>query len=331
LQAELRRVKARCERIIAQYTTRMGAVSPLMLPLATVHYQRNELDNAEDLLREAITIAQMANLPDTVLFGHVALADILLVRGQTKAAENSLVQARHFARNYESPMLDSYINAAMARFWLRSGKLEQALHWSEQYQQADEAHYNHDYEDLTLAQVWLAQGAYEHTREHLNTVISRAGAAGRVKTVLEAQVLNVLVHRAEGDTETALDVLEKVLALAQPHGFVRLFLDAGEPLLRLLRTISQRTSSEKIAAYARTLSTATVEPQADQHPADVLTERELEVLQCLAEGASNKAIAEMLVISLGTAKSHIHHIMSKLDVRNRTEAVSKARTMGLLD
>lgn len=125
----------------------------------------------------------------------------------------------------------------------------------------------------------------------------------------------------------ALDALERALSLAQPHRFVRLFLDMKEPMLRLLRHAVAHNISSNYAVYL-----LDVAAQEDRlvHPADALTEREIEVLKHIAAGASNQNIADALVISLGTVKSHIHHIMNKLDAKNRTEAVRKARSLDIL-
>jgi LuxR family maltose regulon positive regulatory protein len=115
--------------------------------------------------------------------------------------------------------------------------------------------------------------------------------------------------------------------LAKPHGFVRIFLDMGKPMVRLLRHL---VAHDKDSLYGTYLLEIAARSDRVQHPADTLTEREIEVLVHVADGASNQKIADALVISMGTVKSHVHHIMNKLDAQSRTEAVSKARNLNIL-
>lgn len=327
LSGDLQAVQERYERLLDRYTTRTAQMIPLMLPLADTLYQFDRSVEAESLLREAMTQAQSSNQPDVCLFGHVALSGMLAARGETAEAAASITQARAFAAGYQSPMADSLINAAEARVMLRSGRLEEASYWAEQYQQAEEADYHQDYEKLTLAQVWLAQGEHAQALHLLEGIIADAQAAGRILYVLNAEIMQAVAYQDAGKPESALSALERALGLAKPQRFVRLFLDMGRPMRALLRRAVAR---EPVSEYARFLLDRAAQAEEARHPADLLTEREIEVLQELATGASNQEIAETLVISVGTVKSHIHHIMSKMDAQNRTEAVSKARTLNIL-
>jgi len=330
LAGDLRAVQDRCEAVLARYPRKPGVLSPVMLPLAATLYQYNRPVEAEVLLRDALNLAHRANLPDTLCFGHVALSEILLSRSDLAGAEASIAQARHFARSYHSPMVDSMVSAAEARTWLRTDQLQAAVKWAENEQHAEKVSYQRDYEDLTLARVWLAQGDDAQTQALLEQIIDAARAAGRHKTVIEAELLQALAFQASGSIDSALQALERALRLAAPHGFVRLFLDAGQSVLALLRRVGVSAAEGGIAAYAKTLLDAAQKSDAVQHPADALTERQIEVLELMANGASNQDIADTLVISVGTVKSHIHQIMNKLDAQNRTEAVSKARSLNIL-
>ena len=331
LMGDLRTVQDRCEGILAQYPRKLGVLSPVMLPLAAALYQRNHPTEAESVLREALTLAAQANLPDTQFFAHVALSEILLARGEFAEAEASIAQAWHFAQNYRSPMVNSIVSAAEARLWLRTGHLNDALAWANGYEDTEPTGYHRDYENLMLAQVRLAQGDHARAQEVLLSIIEKATIADRMRTVIEGHILQALAFQAGNDPYAAQSALIQALELAAPHGFVRLFLDAGLPLHRLLRDITQAHADHNAARYARDLLAEAQQAETPQHPVDTLTERQIEVLHYMAQGASNQDIADTLVISLGTVKSHIHQIMNKLDAQNRTEAVSKARNLNILN
>lgn len=327
LAADLEAAKQRCEAILGQYTTRFGPLSVLMLPLAQVCYQRNQLVEAEAILREAMTLAERAHIPDVLWSAHVTLADILLARGEAAEAVASIRRAYSITQGYQSPMMMSFVGAAQARVALASGDVDAATDWAQHYQTSDRTGHHQDYQNLTLAHVWLKQANYEAVLTLLDQLIARAQPAGRTSTVLEAQMLRALASQASGALEPALAALKQTLPVARQQGFVRPFLNAGTPMTKLLRLAVERGICTDDAAH---LLDRAQSSEASQHPADSLTEREIEVLQLIASGASNQNIADTLVLSVGTVKSHIHHIMNKLDAQNRTEAVSKARSLHIL-
>jgi LuxR family maltose regulon positive regulatory protein len=144
--------------------------------------------------------------------------------------------------------------------------------------------------------------------------------------------LQALARQARGDLDQALSTLERALILAEPEGYVRTFLDAGEPMAGLL---SQILSGDVAPGYvARLLGAfgqeAELPPPAMASLVEPLTEREVEVLRLLVAGLSNAEIAEELVIAVSTVKSHVNHIYGKLGVESRTQAVAKAQELLLL-
>jgi LuxR family maltose regulon positive regulatory protein len=255
------------------------------------------------------------------------LAEVLLSQGKSVESVTSFAQAYNYAQGYHSPMMAAFIGAAEARFMLRSGQLDRAAEWAMQYEQIESAGYHQDYENITLAHIWLAQGKYDQVAALATQISEGAQANGRIGYVIPAEILRALAHQAAGENNQALASLKLALSLAQPHDFVRLFLDAGQPILKLLHQVSQSNLNSEYAAYLLGIAASS---DSTEHPADMLTDREIEVLKLIAEGTSNQEIAVTLVISLGTVKSHIHHIMNKLNARNRIEAVCKARSLHLL-
>jgi len=160
-------------------------------------------------------------------------------------------------------------------------------------------------------------------------------STGRQGNLIGVLVLWAIVLDVQADTRSALAILEQAVSLARPEGYMRVFLDEGKPIETLLKIAIAQWQDRDLLAYARKLLAAFAAeggpPAVAQAPEPgILSERELEVLRLMAAGCTNQAIANELVIAIGTAKRHTANIFDKLDVRNRTEAVAKARQLGLL-
>ena len=189
---------------------------------------------------------------------------------------------------------------------------------------------------MLLARFWLRQERLDEALGLLAEIQPAAEAAGRMGTVLQALVLRAVALQALNGGAQARDTLARALALAQPEGYVRTFLDAG-PSSRLLisdlrfsMASSHETAKTLLAYLDRLLAAFPESPKAPANIQRLLTPRELEILTLMAGGASNHEIAGRLVVTVGTVKGHVNHILDKLEARNRTEAVARARDLGLL-
>jgi LuxR family maltose regulon positive regulatory protein len=256
---------------------------------------------------------------------------------QTLDAFALLGQQRHFA-----PALLARGAAVRAQLALAQGDLAAAIRWTEQsgVSATDALSYPREQEHLILARVRIAQGRAQPTGPFLSEalrLVDRLGkdaeAKGRMRSVLEGLLLRALALQAQGDLTAALAALGRALILAEPEGFIRLFLDEGTPMVALLRQAHKHAVVPR--AYVADLLEAsgeTIEPVGYPFspPSSVLLEaltpREREVLQLLMEGASNREIAEQLVLSVNTVKKHVWNICSKLGVHSRTQAMAQART-----
>ena len=195
---------------------------------------------------------------------------------------------------------------------------------------------------LALARVRIAQTREGVGEAHVDDALrflaqqgEQAEAHGRVWDLIEILALQALARQVQGDLDGAVEALARALRTAEPEGFVRTFIDEGQPMAELLRLAASRDIAPR---YVAKLLAAFGEQPAPAEPAapvaqllvEPLSERELEVLRLLAEGLTNREIAEQLTVTVGTAKTHVHHIYGKLDVHNRTQAVARGRELGLL-
>jgi LuxR family maltose regulon positive regulatory protein len=199
------------------------------------------------------------------------------------------------------------------------------------------------YEYLLLARVLIEQDQPDEALALLGPLLQRMEQQGRIGLVIEIQVLRALALQAQGDDAQAMTALERALALAQPGGYVRIFIDEGPPMAQLLyeaaaRGIAPEYTGRLLAAFEVEtkddgLKTKAADSSSVLRPSSLiepLSERELEVLQLIAEGLSNREIAQKLFLSVSTVKVHTYNIYGKLGVHSRTKAVAKARALGIL-
>ncbi len=239
------------------------------------------------------------------------------------------------------------VPAQRARLLLAQGEVEAAARWAEEsgLEPDDEPHYPHEPGYLVLARVLLAQDRPGPALALLDRLLAAAAAQDRTGSLIEAGALRALALAATGAGDEAVTVLAGTLMLACPQGHVRVFADEGAPMAALLgRLIAAQRAGHAAAAavplgcLARLQRAFAGGPgsarpgQAPQAPGIVepLTARELEVLAMLAGGRSNQAIAADLVVTLDTVKKHVSHVLGKLGAANRTEAVARARDLGLI-
>jgi LuxR family maltose regulon positive regulatory protein len=257
-----------------------------------------------------------------------------------------------------------------ARIWVAQGRLTQALEWvREQGLSPDnDLCYLRESEHITLARILIAQyqndrmdGSIHAVMRFLDRLLQAAEDGSRMGSVIENLVLQALAHQAQGSIPPALAPLERALTLAEPEGYVRIFLDEGEPMrllildFRLWIEKHKCDQDHKLIGYTDNLLAAFSQPivgpqsttnntctstQVRCHKSEIknqqsilvepLSERELEVLRLVAQGLTNNEISQRLVLALSTVKGHNLRIFSKLQAQNRSDAVARARELGLL-
>ena len=333
-------------------------VPDVYVGLSELHRELNELDSAARYLRMSDELGVQSGLPRNHCRWFTAMAGVSAAQGSLDDALDLLDHAeRHQRRDY-FPLVRP-VHAMKTRVWLAQHRLNEALDWMRLHKLSahDDLAYLREYEHITVARILLHR--YESNRmeahlEEANSLLQRLLAAaadgGRTASVLEILVLQALAIRAEGDRSRALVPLSQALALAAAEGHVRVFLDEGSRLAELLRRLAGQHDSREERRYARKLlaiadvrrldgsveagdfepSVASGRIGGAASALDALSPRELEVLRLIGAGLSNQQIGERLFRALSTIKGHNKIIFDKLGVRSRTEAVARARELGLL-
>ena len=320
----------------------LPAAGPAYVGLAQVAYQRNELDVAFGHVTEGIALCRQFVHTAPLAEGLLTLAWIRQASGDPAGARDAIGAAMQAA-----PGPVGLLNPVPAqRAWLRlaQGDLAEATQWTQEngLGAGDEADYVRELGHLVLAQLLLAQERPGEALALLDRLHSAALDQDRTGSVVEVGALRALALSASGDDAAAVTSLSDTLNLACPQGYVRVFADKGPPMAALLGRLIAAQRSGHTAAGVPLGCLARLQRAFDaRHPrqgtaaavpgiVEPLTARELEVLSMLAAGSSNTAIAGQLVVTLDTVKKHVTHLLGKLGAANRTQAVARARELGLI-
>jgi ATP/maltotriose-dependent transcriptional regulator MalT len=311
--------------------------------LAEILRERNELDAALEHATEGVALCRRLGYAQQLVTSLSVLAWIRHARDDVAGALEAIEEAERVLPN---PILlvDMFfpVGVLRARLLLARGKVDAAARWCDERGLGveDEPSYLREREHLVLARVLLAQDKPDQALRLLERLREEAQAAGRSGSVIAILALQSLALREKGKGEPAVSILTRALALAEPEGYVRTFADEGPPMAAVLSEVLEtqrrgRLAPEVPTYYLRRLLAAIdLDPSCAATPAsglpESLSEREMEVLALITAGKSNRQIAKDLFVALSTVKTHVNNIHRKLDVRNRTQAVSRARELGLL-
>jgi len=327
----------------------MPAAGIAFVGMGEVAYQRNELEAAVRQISEGIERCRQLTYTQPLATGLAALAWIRQAQGDHAGALQTMSEAGRVAPGPAVAGLLNPVPAQRARLQLAQGEVAAAARWVEERGLGpdDDPGYPREPEYLVLARVLLAQDRAGPALTLLGRLHAAAAAQGRPGSVIEIQALQALALAAAGDENAAVDTLAQALMLGCSQGYVRVFADEGAPMAALLgRLVAAQKADHDVArgvplgCLARLLRAFGEPPAAAgarQHAAaavpglvEQLTPRELEILALLAAGTPNPRIAEQLVVSLDTVKKHVSHLLGKLGAANRTEAVTRARELGLI-
>ena len=325
----------------------LPAAGVALVGLAEVAYQRNQLDTALQHVTDGIALCRRFVHSAPLATGLATLAWIRQATGEPAGALAAMSEAEQAAPG--PPGLLNPVPARRVQLLLAQGDIAGAARWTQEagLSAADEPSYPCEPGYLVLARVLLAQGRSAHALALLDRLNAAAAAQQeRAGSLIEAGALRALALAATGEEASAVDALAGALTLACPEGYVRVFADEGPPMAVLLGRLiaAQRevpaAAGVPLGCLARLQRAFDDAGHARPDPGhgtaaipgivEPLTARELEVLGMLAAGRSNQAIAGELVVTLDTVKKHVTHVLGKLGAASRTEAVARARELGLI-
>jgi LuxR family maltose regulon positive regulatory protein len=321
----------------------LGA-SDLYRGLSELLCEQGDLETAAQHLQTAQQLGEQGDLTGWPHRLCVAQARMKESQGDLAGALVLLDGAeRKYVRN---PLPDRPIGALKVRTWVRQGRLAEALAWVREQNLSpdDDLSYLHEFEHLTLARVLIgryktdrADGDLQAAMGLLERLMQAAEEGGRNGSVIEILVLQSLALQAQGSQEHALASLERALALAEPEGYVRIFVDEGQTMRSLIEKLSRNRDhplsdymDKLLAAFAQsTAAPGSAVFQQKSGMIEPLSERELEVLKLLRSELSGPEIAQQLLVSLNTLRTHTKNIFTKLGVNNRRAAVRRAEELNL--
>lgn len=328
-----------------------------------IFYQWNDLVAAAGQVETGLALSPRRDLAytDGPLHRFSILARIRQAVGDRAGALAAIGLAKETAQQTGIALDVERAAALEALIQLRLDELTLAAQWAALFARSrtatEQFSYLHEFELLVFARVLLAQGRVTELLALLADWLPAVEAAQRQGSLLEIYTLQVLALHLAGQTAAAMSWLTRTLLLAQPEGYVRLFVDEGEPMQVVLdewefwhATQPDAADAAHLRTYTQQLlnafaASAVLDARASAPNAppplptrtsptggliEPLTEREIDVLRLVTAGLSNAAIAEQLVVSVGTVKTHLKHIYGKLAVQSRTQAVAEARSLNLL-
>ena len=304
--------------------------------IGRILYEWNDLDKAMHHCLRFIEIAKQLDTAWSQVSGYLGLAWIFKARGEMDGMNEAMQQAAQQMPRVtwgENPTNIAAVRALRAGLWLKQGNLEATSRWAEESGLTvdDETTTQNWVEDFWFAQLLITQGKADDMLRLLLRLQRRMEATGAINHMVWIKAQQALALQIQGNLEQATASLAQALSLAEQGGYVRTFVNNGEPMAKLLRQAASQGISPQYVAKLLSAFDRTTEPPlpVSQPLVEPLSERELEVLRLIAAGLSNREIADDLVVGVSTVKKHINNLYGKLGVHSRTQAIARVRDLGL--
>lgn len=359
VQADIRITQGRLREAMSIYerglqlATKQGAFvlrgrADMHVGMSDLYCEHNDLDTAEQHLLKSKELGELNGLPKNPYRWRVTMARIQGAQGDLDGALDLLDEAEPLYVGDFAPNVRP-IQALKARVWIKQGELEKALAWARERKLSieEDISYLREFEQVTFARILLSQYQSDHSDNLLDSVagflerlLKATEEGGRMNSVIEILILLALAHQLQEDMPAALLSLERALKLAEPEGYMRVFLDEGLSMAELIREANARGImpnytgklllafeaerkgiGEEMPLVAAPVSTSMIE---------ALSQRELDILRLFKTELSGPEIAQELVIALSTVRTHTKSIYNKLNVNSRRGAVKRAIELGLI-
>lgn len=323
----------------------LPGTADLHLGLSLLYREQGKADDANQHLMRCEALGKQAALPEWPYALKLAQARFKEDQGKLDDALKLIEEAEQFYREGPVPNVRP-VAALKTRLWIKQGRLADVHYWvrSKGLSIEGDLTYLHEFEHITLARLLLSQSVSGQSESAIHEVLEllarlrqEAEKGDRNSSLIEILILQALAYETLNQTDAALISLQQALTLAEPQGYVRIFLDEGIELADLVSKAASKGImphySGKLLALFETEVVVNKDTSADpaiQPLIEPLSQRELEVLQLIAEGYSNQEISKRLHLVVSTVKGHNQRIFGKLQVQRRTEAVARARELGIL-
>ncbi len=340
-QARLQRAQETYQKALSLATGPGGSYFPNagypLAKLGELACEWNDLEQARRYVNEGVKQCIQLGHVDLMAEAFIALTRVQLAQQDFGGVIETLQQTTRLLQETKvDPWICCWLDDCRLRLWAATGRLVEIIDWIETsgLRVFDPFNFHHDLDHINLARALVFVGNQHSSKPYLDDalgllarLVTAAEAAAWSHEAIKILILQALALQTIGEGAAAVSALSRALTLAEPSGYVRSFIDEGEPMAELLQETAERGiatgSVNKLLSEFRIgqLQPALVEP---------LSPREIEVLRLLAAGLPNKGIAQTLVIAVGTVKKHLKNIYGKLNVHSRTAAIARARELGIL-
>lgn len=316
-------------------------IASFYVGLGNIELIRGNLDHVEVLLQKSMEHAKQGALPNWQYKWYLLKAQLSKSKGRFDSALELYNKSEHYY--FDDPLPDPYpLSALKVRILIKQGKIKTAKKWVKKQQLSieDELNYLSEFEHITLVRVLIAEyrqfnntNALSDAKQLIRRLLIEAVKGKRTGPVIELYILQALVEDLNGSLELALESLRIAIKLAETEQYIQIFIDEGIHMYLLLSKLTvDYVYSDYFSKLLETFKkmVALNESRHTQMAIEPLTKREQEVLLLIVEGLSNREISERLFLALSTVKNYNQNLYEKLEVKNRTAAIKKARELGLI-